>query len=68
MFSKVRLLNENNEKDLEYLNKYWSSLSEEEKLQYETVDKDSIKPNLNITEDLTRYTRKRKIFCKFFSS
>ena len=60
MFSKVRLLNENNEKDLEYLNKYWSSLNEEEKLQYETVDKDSIKPNLNITEDLIRYTAQEK--------
>ena len=29
-------------KDEEVINKYWTSLNEEEKLQYETVDKDSI--------------------------
>ena len=57
MFSKVRLLNEKNEKDLEYLNKYWSSLNEEEKLQYETVDKDSIKPDddKESRDDLVKY-------------
>ena len=41
----------------ESLNKYWNSLNEEEKLQYETVDKDSIKPNTenNNNDDLMKY-------------
>jgi len=44
-------------KDEETINKYWSSLNEEEKLQYETVDKDSIKPNndANEKDDLVKY-------------
>ena len=44
-------------KDEETINKYWSSLNEEEKLQYETVDKDSIKPNddKNEKDDLVKY-------------
>ena len=44
-------------KDEEIINKYWSSLTEEEKLQYETVDKDSIKPNddKNEKDDLVKY-------------
>jgi len=44
-------------KDEEIINKYWSSLNEEEKLQYETVDKDSIKPNddKNEKDDLVKY-------------
>ena len=44
-------------KDGEIINKYWSSLTEEEKLQYETVDKDSIKPNDDKNEkaDLVKY-------------
>jgi hypothetical protein len=44
-------------KDGEIINKYWSSLTEEEKLQYETVDKDSIKPNddRNEKDDLVKY-------------
>ena len=44
-------------KDGEIINKYWSSLTEEEKLQYETVDKDSIKPNddKNEKDDLVKY-------------
>ena len=44
-------------KDEELINKYWSSLNEEEKLQYETVDKDSIKPDNDITakDDLVKY-------------
>ena len=44
-------------KDKEIINKYWSSLTEEEKLQYETVDKDSIKPNddKNEKDDLVKY-------------
>ena len=44
-------------KDGEIINKYWSSLTEEEKLQYETVDKDSIKPNddKNLKDDLVKY-------------
>ena len=44
-------------KDGEIINKYWSSLTEEEKLQYETVDKDSIKPNDDKSEkdDLVKY-------------
>ena len=44
-------------KDENIINKYWSSLTEEEKLQYETVDKDSIKPNEDANEknDLVKY-------------
>ena len=44
-------------KEGEIINKYWSSLTEEEKLQYETVDKDSIKPNddKNEKDDLVKY-------------
>ena len=44
-------------KEEEIINKYWSSLNEEEKLQYETVDKDSIKPNddRNEKDDLVKY-------------
>ena len=44
-------------KDGEIINKYWSSLTEEEKLQYETVDKDSIKLNddKNEKDDLVKY-------------
>ena len=44
-------------KNEEIINKYWSSLNEEEKLQYETVDKDSIKPNddKNEKDDLVKY-------------
>ena len=34
--------------DENQINDYWSSLTEEEKLQYETVDKDSIKPDNDI--------------------
>ena len=34
--------------DEELINKYWGTLTEEEKLQYETVDKDSIKPDTDI--------------------
>ena len=43
--------------DEEKINKYWSSLTEEEKLQYETVDKDSIKPDNDIhsNDDLVKY-------------
>ena len=44
-------------KDEEVINKYWTSLNEEEKLQYETVDKDSIKPDndKNEKDDLVKY-------------
>ena len=44
-------------KEEEIINKYWSSLNEEEKLQYETVDKDSMKPNddRNEKDDLVKY-------------
>ena len=44
-------------KDEQIINKYWSSLDEEEKLQYETVDKDSIKPfnDINEKDDLVKY-------------
>ena len=43
--------------DEEKINKFWSSLTEEEKLQYETVDKDSIKPDNDISsnDDLVKY-------------
>ena len=43
--------------DEERLNYYWSTLTEEEKLQYETVDKDSIKPDNDIEakDDLVKY-------------
>ena len=43
--------------DQEKINYYWSLLTEEEKLQYETVDKDSKKPDNNIEEkdDLIKY-------------
>lgn len=43
--------------DEEKINKYWTSLTEEEKLQYETVDKDSIKPDNDIStnDDLVKY-------------
>ena len=43
--------------DEEQISKYWSSLTEEEKLQYETVDKDSIKPDndVNSKDDLVKY-------------
>ena len=43
--------------DEEQIGKYWSSLTEEEKLQYETVDKDSIKPDndVNSKDDLVKY-------------
>ena len=44
-------------KDEQIINKFWSSLNEEEKLQYETVDKDSIKPDndKNEKDDLVKY-------------
>ena len=57
-------------KDEEIINKYWSSLTEEEKLQYETVDKDSIKPNNDINEkdDLVKYIpQEQKIPSKNFT-
>lgn len=38
-------------KDEEKIEQYWKSLSEEEKLQYEIVDKDSIKPNKDNDKD-----------------
>ena len=43
--------------DKEKISYYWSLLTEEEKLQYETVDKDSKKPDNNIEEkdDLIKY-------------
>ena len=43
--------------DEEKISYYWSLLTEEEKLQYETVDKDSKKPDNNIEEkdDLIKY-------------
>ena len=43
--------------DEEKINYYWSSLTEEEKLQYETVDKDSIKPfdDKESKDDLVKY-------------
>jgi hypothetical protein len=51
-------------KEEEIINKYWSSLTEEEKLQYETVDKDSIKPNNDINEkdDLVKYIPQEQKF------
>ena len=44
-------------KDEILINKYWATLTEEEKLQYETVDKDSIKPfnDINEKDDLVKY-------------
>ena len=44
-------------KDESLINKYWTTLTEEEKLQYETVDKDSIKPSndINAKDDLVKY-------------
>jgi len=57
-------------KDEEIINKYWSSLTEEEKLQYETVDKDSIKPNndKNEKDDLVKYfAQEQKLPSKNFS-
>ena len=57
-------------KEEEIINKYWSSLTEEEKLQYETVDKDSIKPNNDINEkdDLVKYIpQEQKIPSKNFT-
>jgi hypothetical protein len=49
--------------DEEKINKYWSSLTEEEKLQYETVDKDSIKPDndKNSNDDLVKYFEQEQI-------
>lgn len=43
--------------DEEEISKYWSSLTEEEKLQYETVDKDSIKPDNDVSsnDDTVKY-------------
>ena len=43
--------------DEEKISNYWSSLTEEEKLQYETVDKDSIKPDNDAEskDDLVKY-------------
>ena len=43
--------------DEKQISDYWSSLTEEEKLQYETVDKDSIKPDNDIEskDDLVKY-------------
>ena len=43
--------------DDEKINYYWSSLTGEEKLQYETVDKDSIKPDVDkeAKDDLVKY-------------
>ena len=43
--------------DDEQISKYWSSLTEEEKLQYETVDKDSIKPDNDVSskDDTVKY-------------
>jgi len=43
--------------DEEQISKYWSSLTEEEKLQYETVDKDSIKPDNDVSsnDDTVKY-------------
>lgn len=39
----------------ELLKNYWSKLTHEEKLQYETVDKDSIKPHDDKADDLNKY-------------
>ena len=48
--------------DEKQINDYWSSLTEEEKLQYETVDKDSIKPDNDneSKDDLVKYLHKNK--------
>ena len=57
-------------KDKEIINKYWSALNEEEKLQYETVDKDSIKPDndKNEKDDLIKYfAQEQKFPSKNFS-
>ena len=57
-------------KDEEVINKYWTSLNEEEKLQYETVDKDSIKPDndKNEKDDLVKYfAQEQKLPSKNFS-
>ena len=56
--------------DEEQIGKYWSSLTEEEKLQYETVDKDSIKPDndKNSNDDLVKYfAQEQKLPSKNFS-
>lgn len=46
------------------LNKYWSTLNNEEKLEYETTDKDSIKVNNkeNSNVDLDKYEAQEEIF------
>ena len=49
-------------KEEEKILNYWKTLNEEEKLLYETVDKDSIKPQLNIVDDLQKYTAQEKNF------
>ena len=57
--------------DEKQINVYWSSLTEEEKLQYETVDKDSIKPanDIESKDDLVKYfTQEQKNIPKFFCS
>ena len=58
--------------DEKQINDYWSSLTEEEKLQYETVDKDSIKPDNDneSKDDLVKYLHKnkKKTIPKFFCS
>jgi hypothetical protein len=63
-------INTNNHKEV--LNKYWTKLSCEEKLEYESVDKDSIKNNSLINkqqnEDLDKFDCQEEIlFSKNFS-
>ena len=56
--------------DEKLINKYWASLNEEEKLLYETVDKDSIKPDndKNAKDDLVKYIpQEQKIPSKNFT-
>ena len=56
-YCKIEIIQDN-----EKILNYWKTLNEEEKLLYETVDKDSIKPQLNIVDDLQRYTAQEKNF------
>ena len=57
LYCKIEII-----KDEEQILNYWKTLNEEEKLLYETVDKDSIKPQLNIVDDLQKYTAQEKNF------
>lgn len=52
------LINKYNIEKENILKKYWNALSEEEKLIYETVDKDSMKKE--DTDDLNKYTAQEK--------